>query len=301
MLIGIRDIRVTTIVQPRDFDREPRPAQAMDERSRSPTIPPHVGDVETDEGWLERLYSLNAVIAASGEQLAGSICYEHHQEDYVRSPPVAANRAKRERFRRVCAGRRRMLEIGVNGGHSAFVALTANPSLEFHGVDIGDHAYVRPAVEWLKAEFPGRVFLSEGSCLQVLPQLAKGDLRFDLFHIDGAKHTYYLDLLNCHRLLTDEGRALVVMDDFNMGPVEAVWRRCLSEGLVHPAADFPPMPSDCPRRNAIGTLEPIPERRWWRYRTQASLRMLRRRLRHRAKSSLADAARALGRSGARPA
>jgi hypothetical protein len=167
-------------------------------------------------------------------------------------------------------------------------------------VDIGDHAYVRPAVEWLSAEFPGRVFFSEGSCLQVLPQLAKGDLRFDLFHIDGAKHTYYLDLLNCHRLLADEARALVIMDDLNMGPVNGVWQRCLREGLVHPTPDFPPMSSECPRRNAIGMLEPISALRWWRYRTQASLRRSRRRLRHRAESSLVHGPRRLGRSSAGP-
>jgi predicted O-methyltransferase YrrM len=244
------------------------------------------GDVESQEDWLERLYALNAAIAVSGERLAGNVCYEHHQEDYVRSPPVALNRAKRERFRCACAGHERMLEIGVNGGHSAYVALTANPSLEFYGVDIGDHAYVRMAVEWLKAEFPGRVFFYEGSCLRVLPQLAKQGMRFDLFHIDGAKQTYYLDILNSHRLLPDGGAAMVIVDDLNMGAVEQMWRRCLREGLVQPASGFSPMDMRCPRRNAIGMLEPISAWRLRLHRTMASVRASRRKLRYRLESGL---------------
>lgn len=246
------------------------------------------GDVESQADWLERLYALNAAIAVSGERLAGNVCYEHHQEDYLRSPPVALNRAKRERFRCACAGHKRMLEIGVNGGHSAYVALTANPSLEFHGVDIGDHAYVRMAVEWLKAEFPGRVFFYEGSCLRVLPQLAKQGMRFDLFHIDGAKQTYYRDILNSQRLLADGGAATIVVDDLNMGAVEQMWRRCLREGLVQPASRFPPMDMECPRRNAIGMLEPVPAWRWWRHRTMAAARASRRKLRYRVESGLVD-------------
>ncbi|HEX4437916.1 MAG TPA: class I SAM-dependent methyltransferase [Solirubrobacteraceae bacterium] len=234
-------------------------------------------DPEAEPAWLERLYSLNAVLVAGGEQLAGSICYEHHQEDYERTPPVAANKEKRERFREACIGRERMLEIGVNGGHSAYVALSANPTLEFHGVDIADHSYVRPAVEWLQNEFPGRVHFHPGSCLDVLPELARQGAKFDLFHVDGAKHTYYFDILNC-RLMIDEDRpSLVIVDDANMGPVQQIWARCLRQGLINASDGFPPMSG--PRRNAIGILEPIPIWRWRAYRTAALLRRKRRRWR----------------------
>ena len=171
-----------------------------------------------------------------------------------------------------------MLEIGVNGGHSAYVALTANPALEFHGVDIADHAYVRPAVKWLQAEFPGRVFFHEGSCLEVLPGLARRGERFDLFHIDGAKHTYYYDLLNCRPLLASDRQALVVLDDANMGPVQQIWQRAIAQGLVEPDPDFPAMAADQPRRNQIGLLQPLPMYRWWVYRVLAAGRASRRRL-----------------------
>jgi hypothetical protein len=238
-------------------------------------------DLEGSQGWLERLYELNAVIAASGERVAGNIFYDHNQEDYLRARPVAFNRAKRDRFRRACAGRTRMLEIGVNGGHSAYLALTANPSLEFHGVDVGEHAYVRPAVAWLEREFPGRVFFHQGSCLDVLPELARRGLRFDLFHIDGAKHTYYFDVLNSHRL-RDEHGALVILDDVNMGGVARIWERCLDQKLIMAEAEFQPMPDSSTHRNAIGTLPRLARSRWLYYWLVASARrrwlLARRRL-----------------------
>jgi predicted O-methyltransferase YrrM len=231
---------------------------------------------EYPEAWLRRLYELNRVIAASGEQVAGNLFYDHNQDDYLKTPPVAFNRDKRDRFRQVCEGRKCMLEIGVNGGHSAYLALTANPELEFHGVDIGEHAYVRPVVEWLQAEFPGRVSFYEGDCLKVLPALARAGLRPDLFHVDGAKHTYYFDILNCQRMLS--GPALVVIDDVNMGLVERVWKRCLREGLVVATPDFPPMPERIEHRNAVGMLAPVPRWRRLIYRLLAESRRLKRRI-----------------------
>jgi Methyltransferase domain len=237
-------------------------------------------ELEDSGDWLRRLYELNGVIAACGERVAGNLFYDHYQSDYLESPPVAFNRAKRDRFRRACAGRARMLEVGVNGGHSAFLALSSNPSLEFHGVDIAEHAYVRPAAAWLEQEFPGRFFFHEGSCLKLLPEIARRGLRFDLFHIDGAKHTYYFDILNCHRMLSSDG-ALVILDDFNMRSVERVWRRSVSRGLVEPLAEFDPMPESEEHRNAIGALPPVSKSTWLRYSAEASFRSYRRRLRRR--------------------
>src|ERR1039458_994251 len=165
---------------------------------------PSMDDLEGTASWLERLESLNGVIAATGKPLEGNLFYDVRQKDFVRSAPNSILKPKRDRFRRAISGRTRLLEVGVNGGHSAYLALTTNPDLEFHGVDICEHAYVLPAIRWLQSEFPGRVFFYEGDCLKVLPNLAKGGQRFDCFHIDGGKQTYFRDILNCHRLARSE-------------------------------------------------------------------------------------------------
>jgi predicted O-methyltransferase YrrM len=168
----------------------------------------------------------------------------------------------------------------VNGGHSAYLALTANPALHFTGVDICEHAYVRPAVRWLEAEFPDRVAFHAGSCLEELPRLAREGLQFDLFHIDGGKHTYYRDVLNAHRL-RHPADALIVMDDVNQGGVRRTWERCLREGLVAPAAEFPSMSSSEAHRNEIGRLPALSERRLALLRVRTSARESRRQLRRR--------------------
>src|SRR6266699_1659188 len=74
-------------------------------------------DVERSDDWLQGLWRLNAVIAATGQPLYGNLCYDDLQDDYLTRPPNPATRPKRDRLRAAIAGRTRLLEVGVNGGH----------------------------------------------------------------------------------------------------------------------------------------------------------------------------------------
>lgn len=223
---------------------------------------------------MRRLGELNAVIAGTGQPLVGNLFYDHLQADYVESPPNPILKPKRDRFRRAIEGRRKLLEIGVNGGHSAFLALTSNPEIEFHGVDICEHAYVRPATDWLKREFPGRVFLYGGDCRVLLPRLARKGLRFDAFHIDGAKFTYFEDIRNCQRMISRE--AVVIVDDSQQEGVSRVLQRCIGQGRIQPTAEFPPMPSAIKYRHEIGRLRPAPAWRSLIFRLASPVRRSRR-------------------------
>ena len=211
-------------------------------------------DEEFSEDSLRLLYDLNGVIASTGEPLAGNLFYEHHEEGYQRTPPNPSLKPKRDRFRAAMSGRTRLLEVGVNGGHSAFLALTSNPKLEFHGVDICEHSYVRPAVNWLRRSFPGRVFFYPGDGRRVLPQLVNSGSVFDAFHIDGAKFTYFDDICNSQRLL--RGGALIVVDDSNIERVERLWGRCVRWSRIRPTSEFPSMSPSERYRNQIGELMP---------------------------------------------
>ena len=229
-------------------------------------------DMEQSDSWLQGLARLNRVIAATGQPLFGNLCYDHRQADFADAPPNPILRSKRDRVRTAVEGRTKMLEVGVNGGHSAYVALTSNPVLEFHGVDICEHAYVRPAVAQLQNEFPGRVFLYEGSSLEVLPALPDRGQRFDLFHIDGAKRRYLEDVLNCERIMAGAS-ATLIMDDTQQPMVAETWRMCTAAGVIEPHPRFPTMPKSERYRNQIGTLKPVaPEQRANLLRRQESLR-----------------------------
>jgi len=207
-------------------------------------------DPELDPIWVDRLRRLNAVIEARGEPLAGNLFYEHMQEDFASSPASPIYRTKRDRFRRAVSGRRRMLEVGVNGGHSALLALSVNPRLENHGVDICEHSYVEPAVSWLRHEFPNRVFLYRGDSLKVLPHLAARGLDFDVFHMDGAKFNYLDDIVNGSRMVS-VGGALVIVDDAETTSARVALSTLRRLGVVKAVAEFPPMPSNDPNRHEI--------------------------------------------------
>jgi hypothetical protein len=196
------------------------------------------GDIEQSESWLDGLFRLNRVIAESGVPLEGNLFYDHHDPLFVDRPPDPRLRAKRDRFRSVAVSHSRLLEIGVNGGHSAYAALTANPELTYFGVDICAHAYVRPAIEWLQAEFPGRVSFESGNSLKTLPSLRRKGHLCDAFHVDGAKINYLADILHCRQMMTGTV-AIVIVDDTNGPLVAASWRRCLRWRIVGPLAEYP--------------------------------------------------------------
>ncbi len=209
---------------------------------------------ESDPAWLERLAELNAVIAGTERPLVGNLFYDHLQLDFAVSPPNPILKPKRDRFRQAIEGRTKLLEIGVNGGHSTFLALTSDPAIEVHGVDICEHPYVRPAADWLRHEFPGRMVLHEGDSRQVLPRLARAGWVFDAFHIDGAKSAYPQDIRNCRRMV--EGEAVIIVDDMQLDEVAETIRRCLEQGITTSLAEFPSMPSDIKYRNEIMMLVP---------------------------------------------
>jgi predicted O-methyltransferase YrrM len=218
-------------------------------RSHQPLVHEEQGEPQ----WLERLYSLNAVVSSLREPLAGNLFYQHKQEDFASSPPNPVFRAKRDRVRAVVSRSQRILEVGVNGGHSAFLVLTANPHLEYHGIDICEHSYVVPAVEWLQGEFPGRVFFYPGDSLEVLPALAKRGLTFDSFHVDGDKVNYYNDLVNMSTMVANSGALAVVDDADQLAPRVAIWSLA-AFGVVKAVPEFPSMSTSDPNRHEIKNL-----------------------------------------------
>ena len=170
----------------------------------------------------ERLGRLNALVGESGEALEGNIFYPDLDPAFAASPPAAALAPARRNLWRAVRFKRRMLEVGVNAGHSALLAMSSNSRLEYYGVDNMSHAYTIECVDFLKDEFPGRVHLFPGDSREVLPWLAgrSSDLDFDLFSVDGG-HTSEVclsDMTWCIRMGDGEKGRHLVLDD-----VHASW------------------------------------------------------------------------------
>ncbi len=95
---------------------------------------------------------------------------------------------KRHNFRNAVIGKRIMLEIGFNAGHSALLALEANPALRYIGIDIGRTDYTRICADILNAHYSDRFELIIGSSLDEFPKMFfhKYCSDIDLIHIDGG-------------------------------------------------------------------------------------------------------------------
>jgi hypothetical protein len=179
-------------------------------------------DEMLSHAFQDRLRRLNAAVGRSGEILEGNIFYPDRDKTFALSPPAAALAPARRNVWRAVRFKRRVLEVGVNAGHSALLALSANRMLEYYGVDILDHAYTLECVDFLKGEFPGRVHLFPGDSREVLPWLAGrgAEMNFDLFCIDGG-HTDEVclnDMTHCIRMAAGQKGRHLLLDD-----VHASW------------------------------------------------------------------------------
>jgi hypothetical protein len=174
-------------------------------------------DETLSASFRDRLQRLNAIVGASREALEGNIFYPDLEATFAGRPPAASLAPARRNVWRAVRFKRRMLEVGVNAGHSALLALSANPELEYYGVDILAHRYTVDCVDYLKGEFPGRVHLFPGDSREVLPWLAgRGDeMSFDLYAVDGG-HTDDVclsDVTHCVRMgRAQKGRHLLLDD-----------------------------------------------------------------------------------------
>lgn len=184
--------------------------------------------------FLRRLDELNRRVGDANETLEGNIFYWNRDADFSGRPPAANLAPARRNLWRATRFKRAMLEIGVNAGHSALLALSGNPALIYTGVDLAVHRYTGPCVDYLESEFPGRVHFWPGDSRQVLPALAARDENpdFDIFHVDGG-HTSELcraDVANCLRLARGGRGKHLLLDDIDASWIFDVYAEFVSQG-----------------------------------------------------------------------
>ncbi len=186
------------------------------------------------DAFTRRLDAIAEIVKNSGEGLEGNIFYPDGDKAYAGRPPAAELAPARRNMWRAARFKERLLEVGVNAGHSALLALSANPKLEYYGVDILSHAYTAECVDFLKGEFPGRVHLFPGDSREVLPWLVgrRDELAFDLFHVDGG-HTSEVaesDVANCIRMGTGERGRHLLLDDVHASWIFDIYCERVSRG-----------------------------------------------------------------------
>ena len=179
-------------------------------------------DITSRPEVLREILALNKVVAATGEAIEGNLCYldRTKPDDFRSAAPVTDGNhvIKRVNLAALARRRHRMLEIGLNGGHSALICLLANPTLHLFAVDICVHAYTAQAANHLKTRFGRRFHFFPGDSREVMPRLAidRSNLQFDLLHIDGghAPALAMADMSNALRMA--QRGADFIVDDANV-------------------------------------------------------------------------------------
>jgi len=174
--------------------------------------------------------------------LIGNLFYDHLERDFQNHPLNPLLETKRQRLSDLAKKCSNAFEVGVNGGHSAFLMLQSNPELKFTGNDIAafyppeprchPEVYVPAAFDSLKQLFPGRVQTITGSCITELPKYAavNNTKHIDLLHLDGDKWTYEQDFFTMRPLL--KSGAYVVFDDTQQPAVQALVDKLLKKQVV---------------------------------------------------------------------
>ena len=214
-------------------------------------------DLIDSEEFKDNLEALNGNLKDSFAQtkyppmLVGNLFYNHHKQvkpRFYEGPLEPTFEDKRIRFFKVAQRSTKMFEVGVNGGHSSFLALSANPSLEIWGNDFAQpwcdrhpEVYVPAAVNTLQQLYPGQFHYLEGNCLTKVPEFVRQnpDLEIDMVHLDGAKDTYRKDFLNLRPIL--KKGALIVVDDTNNRRVMAVVDELIRKKICKKLKEFPSM------------------------------------------------------------
>jgi hypothetical protein len=181
--------------------------------SAGPTIEPHV-------------MALEEIIKKTGETPEGNSFYYH--ESFVRCDEQIFKRANLFWAGSQC--KRRLLEIGFNAGHSAMLLLlsaliTSATPIDFTVFDLGEHAYFRPCMDYIKKSFPHvNVEVIEGNSRQTVPTYLSSNSHkngtYDVVHIDGG-HDYDTALNDIgHTMDFVAIGGLMVIDDTNIDYID---------------------------------------------------------------------------------
>jgi len=132
-----------------------------------------------------------------------------------------------------------ILEIGFNTGTSSLFMLLCNPTCKIYCFDICEHPYVKACFEYLNDNFDNRLVLIEGDsnkCLQAFLDLT--NIKFDLFHIDGAHNEKtFIDFFLCRKIYLKNPSKIsyVIFDDTWIDSLQKFWDAVVRDGYVKEA------------------------------------------------------------------
>ena len=155
--------------------------------------------------------------------------------DKLKEGSIITCLGKVEHMKKLLIGKKSLLQIGFNGGHSADLLLSySDPDSTLISFDLGEHSYVHMCNSEIEKKFPNRHSLILGDSLKTLPRFTLNNMaKYDFIFVDGG-HTFEIASsdFECALKLGKEGSTIVLDDviytkelegDFSKGPT-AVWK-----------------------------------------------------------------------------
>lgn len=193
------------------------------------------------------LTNIELIIVESGQPLEGNSFYIHNtlkRYDQLKTKQLNLFWQGMHATSRIC-------EIGFNAGHSALLMLVGRQvtPVDFTVFDIGHHAYTRPAIEYMKTQFPhARIEYVEGDSTTTMPawiaERPEMEHSYDLVHVDGghSEHCIRNDLRNAIVLAKLGG--IIIVDDTNVYHINEYVKSYIASGVcvevdVFPTSGYP--------------------------------------------------------------
>jgi predicted O-methyltransferase YrrM len=167
------------------------------------------------------IQNIEKILTTIGERVEGNLICDIDPLNYT----IERNLAQIRNLQSLCTGKK-ICEIGVNAAHSLLLMLLVNPTAEYTLFDLGNHAYTRPCIDYIRAQFPEtKIEVIYGNSVETIAQyIAENPAQlstYDLCHLDGG-HTQDIfshDYANVKQLMKADG--LVIFDDYDLPAIRS--------------------------------------------------------------------------------
>ena len=124
------------------------------------------------------------------------------------------------------------MEIGFNAGFSALLMLASNPDLKLTCIDICHHRNTKPCFEYLRSVFSERIELIESNSLTAFPLLARRQVGYDAYIIDGGHGVDVAEADISNVISFGRRGSLICFDDSDYPPIRVLLNMYLLTGNI---------------------------------------------------------------------
>ena len=170
---------------------------------------------------VEDIRNINTIISNHTNLVEGNCLYRHlsNLKEFEEGLRYDNKLILRTNFYNIAKNVKNVIEIGLNGGHSAAIFFLGNPELKFLSFDICEHKYVEDVSNYYKNKYNFE-FIKGDSLIKVKEY--NNDIKYDVIHIDGGHNDECVrnDLINCKKFA--HNNTLMIFDDTNAKHIENI-------------------------------------------------------------------------------